>query len=220
MLARRVHALWESVSGLDVLGLGFTAPFAGEWLPTARRVALAAPAAQGALMWPSGAAGQSVLCDERRLPFMDAVFDRALLAHALEESEDPHALLREMWRVMTPEGRIIVIAPNRLSLWAVSDATPFGHGRPFSRRQLAALLRDSLFEPTASARAVYAPPLRSAPLLKIATGLEAAGERLWPALGGLILMEAVKRLGSRPAALQSRVVRAAARASAPREMRD
>jgi len=216
MLARRVSAIWQNVTGLDMLGFGYAAPLAQPWLGAARRVALAAPAGQGALAWPHTGGGLSILCEERRLPFMDAVFDRALLAHALEEGEDPRALLREIWRVMAPEGRIIVIAPNRLSLWAISEATPFGHGRPFSRRQLAQLLRDCLFEPTASARAVYAPPIAFAPLAKVAVGLVAVGERLWPAMGGLILMEAVKRLEARPGAQHGRVVHAAVRAGARR----
>jgi SAM-dependent methyltransferase len=216
MLGRRLNALWPSVGGYDVLGLGHAAPLIEGWAPQARRIVLAAPSAQGALTWPADGLGLSVLCDERRLPLMDAVFDRAILIHALEESDDPRALLREVWRVMAPEGRIIVIAPNRLSLWAVSEATPFGHGRPFSRRQLARLLEDCLFEPTASARAVYAPPLSFAPLARIAGGLEAAGERLWPALGGLILMEAVKRLQARPSSVRGRVVRSEVRAGSHR----
>jgi SAM-dependent methyltransferase len=214
MLSRRVNAIWESVAGLDALGFGFVAPLVQDWREHARRVALASPAGQGALCWPPGAAGLSVLCEERRMPFMDAVFDRVVLAHALEESDDPRGLLREVWRVMAPEGRIIVIAPNRLSLWAVSDATPFGNGRPYSRRQLAGLLTDCLFEPTASARAVYAPPIAFKPLAKAAGALEAAGERLWPAFGGLILMEAVKRLEARSPAPEARVIRAAAWAGA------
>jgi hypothetical protein len=95
---------------------------------------------------------------------------------------------------MAPEGRLLIIAANRAGLWARADATPFGHGRPYSRHQLAGLLSNCLFEPMASARALYAPPLDWPLVSALADGAERAGELLTPAFGGLILMEAVKRL--------------------------
>jgi SAM-dependent methyltransferase len=125
---------------------------------------------------------------------MDAVFDRVLLVHAIEEAATPHAMLREIWRVMAPEGRLVVIAANRWSLWAQSDATPFGHGRPYSRTQLAALLSDSMFEPVVSARALYTPPSTLAALGSRRRCVRACGRIMWPAQGGVVLMEAVKRL--------------------------
>ena len=102
----------------------------------------------------------TALSEEARLPFMDAVFDRVLMVHGLEECDAAPAMLREVWRVMAPEGRLVVIAANRWSLWAQSDISPFGYGRPYSRTQLASLLGDSMFEPVVSARALYVPPWR------------------------------------------------------------
>ena len=107
---------------------------------------------------------------------MDAVFDRVLMVHALEECHAAHAMLREVWRVMAPEGRLVVIAANRWSLWAQSDATPFGHGRPYSRTQLATLLSDAMFEPVVSARALYAPPSTWTPFVRAAEAFERVGE--------------------------------------------
>jgi SAM-dependent methyltransferase len=211
MLARRVAAAWPDVSGLDVLGYGYAGPLLAELAGDPQRIVNAFPAAQGAVPWPERGLGASVLTEDERLPLMDAVFDRAILVHALEEAQSPHHLLREIWRVMAPEGRLIVIAANRLSPWALSDATPFGHGRPYSRRQLSALFTAALFEPLAASRAVYTPPWNNRLFLKSAEALEAVGERLWPSFGGLVLMEAVKRLEARPGVPGRRVVRAAAR---------
>ena len=59
---------------------------------------------------------------------------------ALETAERVRPLLREMWRVLAPEGRLILVVPNRRGVWARLDKTPFGQGRPYSRRQLEALL--------------------------------------------------------------------------------
>jgi SAM-dependent methyltransferase len=168
------------------------------------------PAEQGVEPWPSEHGVTSALADEARLPFMDAVFDRVLIVHALEEANALHPLLREIWRVMAPEGRLVVVAANRWSYWAQSDATPFGHGRPFSRRQLSALLGDSMFEPVASARALYAPPSAWPPFVRGADAFERVGEMVWPAMGGLLLMEAVKRLYASTARSEGRVLLAKA----------
>jgi SAM-dependent methyltransferase len=176
------------------------------------------PADQGAEPWPADAGPVlTALAEDTRLPFMDALFDRVLLVHALEECDATHAMLREVWRVMAPEGRLVVIAANRWSLWAQADATPFGHGRPYSRTQLAALLADSVFEPVVSARALYAPPWAWTPIVRAAEAFERVGELVWPAQGGLLLMEAVKRLYANTARSDGRVLLAKAPRRSPQE---
>lgn len=210
MASRRLGALWPKVDGLDILGLGYSTPYLEPYRADARRVVAMMPAEQGAERWPAEGRSLSVLADETRLPFIDSIFDRVLIVHALEEAGDLRRLLREAWRVMAPEGRLVVIVANRWSFWAQSDATPFGHGRPFSRAQLSSLLADSMFEPIASARALYAPPSRWAPFVRAAEAFERVGEAIWPALGGLVLMEAVKRLYAETAKPGQRVLLAKA----------
>jgi SAM-dependent methyltransferase len=205
--ARRLAALWPHADGLDVLALGYGSPYLDRYRAGARRTVAMMPAAQGAEPWGPGL---SALADDARLPFMDAVFDRVLIVHAIEETPAPNALLREIWRVMAPEGRLVVIAANRWSLWAQSDATPFGYGRPYSRTQLATLLSDSMFQPVVSARALYAPPSTWTPFVRAADAFERVGEIMWPAQGGLVLMEAVKRLYASTARSEGRVLLAKA----------
>ncbi|NJR20226.1 MAG: class I SAM-dependent methyltransferase [Hyphomonadaceae bacterium] len=123
------------------------------------------------------------------------MFDRILCVHALEEAENPRALLRELWRVLAPEGRLMVCVANRSGMWSRAENTPFGQGRPYSRSQLSNLLSDAMFQPIAWSRALYAPPLS----WKLATGgatetWESVGEKGWAPLGGLLLVDAVKRL--------------------------
>jgi SAM-dependent methyltransferase len=207
---RRLTALWPRTDGLDMLGIGYPAPYLEPFRAGARRTVAMMPAEQGAEPWPAEGTVLTALADDVRLPFMDAVFDRVLIVHALEEANAAHALLRDVWRVMAPEGRLVVIAANRWSLWAQSDVTPFGHGRPYSRTQLATLLSDAMFEPVASARALYAPPSRWTPLIRAADAFERVGELMWPALGGLVLMEAVKRLYASTARSEGRVLLAKA----------
>lgn len=207
---RRLAALWPHADGLDVLGLGYPAPYLDRYRARARRVVAMMPADQGAEPWPGDGPVATALAEESRLPFMDAVFDRVLMVHALEEASATQALLRDVWRVMAPEGRLVVIAVNRWSLWAQSGATPFGHGRPYSRSQLVTLLSDAMFEPVVSARALYAPPTTWTPLVRAADAFESVGELLWPAQGGLVLMEAVKRLYATTARSEGRVLLAKA----------
>ena len=206
--ARRLATLWPHADGLDVLGVGYPSPYLDRFRAGARRVVTMMPAARGAEPWPAGALVATALSEEARLPFMDAVFDRVLMVHGLEECDAAPAMLREVWRVMAPEGRLVVIAANRWSLWAQSDISPFGYGRPYSRTQLASLLGDSMFEPVVSARALYVPPWRWA--AGAADAFERVGELVWPAQGGLVLREAVKRLYATTARSKGRVLLAKA----------
>ena len=209
MTSRKVVEAWGSAEGLDILGLGYATPFLGSFAATARRVVGAMPAQQGVEMWPAGLHNRVCLCGEHTLPFRNAMFDRILAVHALEESPDPLALLREVWRVLSPSGRVVVVVAARNGLWANSETTPFGHGRPFSRTQLAELLREADLEPSGWTRALYAPPMNWA--AGWAEGFEQAGSHLWPGFSGLVLMEAVKKTF----AVKPRGARARVRAAAP-----
>lgn len=197
MIRRRLEALWPTLRDLDVLAFGYPGPVLGPGVHEARRLVVAMPEGQGASAWPENGACKVALMSEERLALREALFDRVLLVHALEESESPRRLLREVWRVMAPEGRLVVVAASRRGLWARADGTPFGHGRPFTRGQLEALLRGSLFEPSARSNALYMPPVDWSLLHGHAEAWERIGERLLPRLGGLVLVEAVKRLEAR-----------------------
>jgi SAM-dependent methyltransferase len=187
----RLKALWPGLFGYRLLGFGFAIPYLSAF--GAERAIAAGPAALGVTRWPPERA-TSLLCDEDALPFADSLFDRVLLVHGLERAESLRPLLRQLWRVLAPEGRLLVVAPNRASLWAQVETTPFGHGRPFSRRQLDRILREALFEPQRWERALYAPPLATRFLASHGGGWERAGGLLFPALCGVHVMEAKKSI--------------------------
>jgi SAM-dependent methyltransferase len=191
MVARKVVEAWGDARALDVLALGYATPFVGAMQAQARRVVAAMPGQQGVEIWPGGARNLAALACEDALPFPNALFDRILLVHAIEESPDAVALLREVWRVLAPSGRVIVAGAARNGLWADAEKTPFGHGRPYSRAQLAELLREAELEPSGYTRALYVPPVSW--LAGWAEGFEQAGSRLWPGFAGLVLTEAVKQ---------------------------
>jgi SAM-dependent methyltransferase len=201
LISRKIQEAWQGGRGLDVLALGYATPFLDALRPGATRVVAAMPAAQGVEAWPAGLRNLSCLVDEAALPMPNALFDRVLAVHALEESDSPLALLREVWRVLAPSGRVIMTVTARHGLWADAENSPFGHGRPFSRGQLERLLREADLEPAGWTRALYAPPLPWA--WRWAEGFEQVGARLWPPFAGVILMEAVKRtFAARPSGVR------------------
>lgn len=194
IVSGKIEALWGDGQGLSVLGLGYAPPVMGPLLD-ARRCIAAMPGGQGVAHWKSAGRGcASFKTDEHRLPFADGLFDRVILYHGLEEAASPRALIRELWRVMAPEGRIIAAASNRRGLWSRAESTPFGHGRPWTRSQLVTLLSESAFQVTASAHALHMPPIRWGVVTSAADTWERAGELFYPAFGGVVLIEAVKRL--------------------------
>lgn len=198
MIRRRVRRQWPDVSGQAILGLGYAIPYLGPFRHEAARVIAAMPAQQGVLHWPRDDRGLTTLVDELELPFDDLFFDRVLLVHALEHAEQVRPLLREVWRVLAGSGRLIVIAPNRRGLWAWFERTPFGHGLPYSARQLSMTLRENMFTPLEIDRAVFAPPLRAAMLRSVAGPLEQIGARAFNTFGGVIVAEAVKQIYAAP----------------------
>jgi len=191
MVERKLLEAWDDAHGLDLLAVGYATPFVGPFRASARRVVAAMPAQQGVEVWPADGRNLAALTPENSLPFTNALFDRILVVHGLEESDDPVGFLREVWRVLAPSGRAIVTVAARNGLWANTEQTPFGHGRPYSRSQLGELLRQAELEPSGWTRALYVPPVGW--MARWAEGFEQVGSRLWPGFAGLLLMEAVKQ---------------------------
>ncbi len=192
LLRERLVALWPDLTGQSLLGLGYGAPYLRLWREQARRCIGVTPAQIGVARWPAGAPNLTCTAEEDALPFPDLTFDRILLVHGLEAADNARRMLREVWRVLKDDGRLLIVVPNRSGLWAYLEATPFGHGQPYSFGQLGRLLAASLFRVERRDAALYLPPstwrlvLRSGPLL------DRTGRRLVPALAGVTITEAVK----------------------------
>jgi SAM-dependent methyltransferase len=202
MIARRIATLWPEARDLDMLGYGYADGLLEPFRSQARRVVSASPDAQGVVRWPAHERCASAMVDEERLPFRDSLFDRLIVRHGLEEAEGPRRLLRELWRISAPEARILVIVAHRRGLWARSEATPFGHGQPYTRLQLYRLLEAAMFQPTASTRVLFAPPLGWKMITSAGHAWERIGSTLWPSFGGVLMIEAVKRLYVEPGGLR------------------
>jgi len=204
MILRRIRLLWPSTEHCRVLGYGFATPYLRLLQSESERVIAVMPAQQGVVGWPSEAP-LVALGEEDALPFPDAMFDRIVVVHGLEGADAVRPVMRQLWRVLAPEGRMLIVAPNRASLWAQLERSPFANGRPYRRGELDRLLRASMFEPLRWDRALYGPPLQSRRLIGSGTGWERLGRRLWPGLGGVHLVEASKSLYA-PVAIKAKKI--------------
>jgi SAM-dependent methyltransferase len=192
VLRERLSAIWPELGGMSVLGIGYSVPYLRLWRDHACRCIALTPAQLGAARWPAGASNLSCTAEEEALPFADLTFDRILLLHGLETAENAPRLLREVWRVLKDDGRLLIVAPNRSGMWAYWDSTPFGHGLPYSAGQLSRLLAACLFRVERRDAALWMPPLRMRVLLRGAPLFERVGRRFVPGLAGVTFTEAVK----------------------------
>ncbi len=196
LIAGQIRARWPSVKGMTVMGLGYATPYLTPFVGEALRVGALMPAEQGARAWPVGGPLRSIVVEEELLPLPDACVDRVLAVHAIEMSDAVKRTLREIWRVLKPEGRALIVVPNRRSIWAHWDVTPFGEGQPFSRGQLEALFSGGMFQIESCGFALATPPLQLTALWHYANATERIGLKLWPAISGVIILEASKQVAA------------------------
>lgn len=194
MVRRGVRELWPDVRGQRILGLGYATPYLRPFTAEAERVLAFMPASQGVLRWPAEGLSVTALTDETELPLPDLSVDLVLLVHGLESSEYLRDMMREIWRVLSGNGRLLVVAPNRRGIWARLERTPLGWGHPYSQNQISRLLRDNMFTPTRAGRALFVPPFRSRTLLRFAPAWERMGRRWFTTFSGVLLVEAGKQL--------------------------
>ena len=194
LLRDRLSGLWPDLANQSVLGVGYAAPYLRLWREQASQCIAVVPAQMGAARWPPGAPNLSCTAEEDALPFPDLVFDRVLMIHGLEAAENARRMLRETWRVLKDDGRLLIVAPNRTGLWAYLESTPFGHGQPYSSGQLGRLLTASLFRVERREAALHWPPSQRRLILRTTPLLERVGGRVAPGLAGVTIVEAVKDL--------------------------
>lgn len=134
------------------------------------------------------------------LPFDARSVDVALLPHTLDFSSDSHQVLREVSRVLVPEGHVVITGFNPLSLWGLRRAftrTP----RPapwcanfFRLARIKDWLKLLDLELTQGSMLYYRPPLQHEGMMERAHFLDRAGDRWWPMMAAAYLVVAKKRV--------------------------
>ncbi|MDD5176051.1 MAG: methyltransferase domain-containing protein [Sterolibacterium sp.] len=134
------------------------------------------------------------------LPFANASVDLVILPHVLEFDAAPHQILREVERVLVPEGQVVVTGFNPFSLWGMrrklsrADAPPPWRGQYLSVLRLKDWLALLGFETQAGSFGCYALPVTHEKWLHRWRFMELAGNRWWPYAGGTYIVQAIKRV--------------------------
>ncbi|ALE55466.1 class I SAM-dependent methyltransferase [Paraburkholderia sp. SIMBA_055] len=151
---------------------------------------------------PSPTGRSAVWCDLLDLPFEAQSVDLIVMPHTLEFTSDPHRLLREAERVLMPEGQLIILGFNSLSLWGARQSVGKMTGRPFVPAAVDLIaftrLKDWIkllgFDLERGRFGCYRPPLDSDQWLSRYGFMEAAGDRWWPIFGATYMIKAIKRV--------------------------
>lgn len=159
-----------------------------------RRISLFAPKAAGFAVEDQ----PELVCSPTSLPIESESTDLLVLAHALEVCQDPHALVREADRILIPEGRLVVVGLNPMSLWSLhrpvaSVRFPAADLPWISTGRLRDWCRLLDLSVEAGAMGMYRPVCQTPRGLDRLEWMESAGGRWWPALGAAYCITAVKR---------------------------
>ncbi len=134
------------------------------------------------------------------LPIQSNSMDLVILPHVLEFNNNPHQILREVYRVLIPEGHIVISGFNPLSLWGSCRYLKSRRRHyPWNGNFIAlSRLKDWLklldFEMTGGRLSCYAPPFKQEKWLQRFNFMEAAGDRWWPISGGIYFLHAIKHM--------------------------
>ncbi len=124
------------------------------------------------------------------------------MPHILEFTEDPHQVLREVERVLVPEGHVVITGFNPVSLWGVRQyltrlgASPYlpREGRFLTLPRIKDWLKLLSFDVERGRFGCYVPSVRQERWLARWQFMEKAGDRWWPFLGAVYMLTAVKRV--------------------------
>ncbi|HMN92375.1 MAG TPA: methyltransferase domain-containing protein [Hydrogenophaga sp.] len=182
------------------------------WLSLPEQFDAGIPLAGSALPGPGAPRAVHLLSDAAALPFAAASLDLLVLPHTLELSADPHQVLREVERVLVPEGRVVIACFNPVSLWgwrqgrarlaerlglhAFGASTPFlpEVGRFIGPWRLRDWLRLLSFEVESDRYGLYQPAVRTEKWQQRLSWMDRLGARWWPVFGAVYFVVAVKRV--------------------------
>ena len=199
-LRKDIQPLLRLDSQIDRLGFGY--PFM--CLPSMGRASMGStgtlipvliPSEMGALAYGPEDHVMTASIASDAWPVASDSVNQIIIAHGLEYCYDGEACLSEANRVLASAGELVLMVPNRRSLWVRDEATPLGHGRPFSKGQVTKLLHKTGFRITAISRALFLPPLAMRTALlsaRLVRAMDHLGHYGWGMFGGVMVVRATK----------------------------
>ncbi|MFA4994450.1 MAG: methyltransferase domain-containing protein [Bdellovibrionales bacterium] len=136
----------------------------------------------------------SCLVDSKNKPLPDADIDCVFALHAAKDFSEIEPLLREVWRVLKGEGRLLMIVPRRHSAWAKNPDAPFGQEQAYSASQIKKALKSQGFSVLHIGSALFAPPGKSEDSFSFSYKIEKIAPFLPFCCGGVFLIVAQKRI--------------------------
>ena len=200
-LKSRIQKLWplEDMKNKTLAGFGYSFPYLEDYQKQDGTESFGLVAMRsGPYHWPRAGDNRVVLCRRGEWPFPNESMDHILVIHDGEYVSGLQAFLAEVWRVLKPNGRLLMVLPNRKGKWARSDNNPFGHGAPYSFSQFRDVLRECHFVYEGAQGALLTPPLRNKAALKALSYICEPLSAYCPSMSGVFLVEARKRLYALP----------------------
>ena len=196
IISKHIKNLWPDLSKKRILSCGYTAPYLkGITDKCDRHISLIPPIIKGAQPSPNN---NIFISQTEAIPLADDMMDNICLIHAMEfftyqdNSVHNHSL-DELWRVLNPNGRMIIVLPNRMGFWSKLDSTPFGQGQPYSFTQITQCLKAYDFNIETCHPVLFTPPFKQKTILQTFKGLEKIGKYL-PLFPGAYIIEVSKQI--------------------------
>ena len=140
-----------------------------------------------------------LMASTEALPFVEASVDLIIAPHILEQMAEPYELLKEIHRVLMPEGRLIISGFNPMSLWGIKRLLSFDIDYPWNTKFIPlSKIKEWLpiigLEMVEGRMGCYVPPIQQSSWLKKLHTMEKLGDRWWPMLGGFYFLVIQKRV--------------------------
>ena len=157
-LEQKIKSYVDVKSDTVITGVGYTAPFLLNLEQGDTKLSLVPEFIENFNVVGST---EHAVCEEDHLPLLNNSSDLCLMVHCLEHSNSPWGLMAEINRILPSGGRVVVVVPNRVGLWARRTNNPFGFGRSYTKGQLKKLMLATGFVEITTDYSVYNPPLHS-----------------------------------------------------------
>ena len=179
IIRSKLKKLWPSVHREKIMGYGFPQPYLPLFTET-NTCATFMPASLGAM----NLGKEPVLCEDDALPARLEFFDRIIAVHGIEHTESMEKVFDQFWRVLSPNGKLIIIVPNKDGFWHKSP--PFDISRTYIKSHVIAHLQHAKFVVRKSSAAIHYPQKLPFGFLNSLLGL------FFPSLGAVLVIEAQK----------------------------